>query len=80
LICALLEYGPARARRARQGRARRWCRASGAAGAALTSERQRTLADALGDLAQAELKKAKAAAHRGRQSGTDVARPEKQAS
>jgi hypothetical protein len=45
-----------------------------------TGERQRTLADALGKLAQAELKKAKATAHRGRQSGTDVARPEEEAS
>jgi hypothetical protein len=46
----------------------------------LTGKRQRTLANALGDLAQAELKKARATAHRGRQSGTDVARPEEAAS
>jgi integrase len=45
-----------------------------------TGERQRTLADTLGKLAQAELKKAKATTHKSSQSGTDVAQPEEEAS
>jgi hypothetical protein len=46
----------------------------------LTSERQRVLADAIGKLAYAELRKAKKADGGGKASGTKVARPPKKAS
>jgi integrase len=45
-----------------------------------TSARQRTLADALGDLAQAELDKGRATSSTRKRSGTNVARRKKKAS
>ena len=61
--------GPARERRTGAAQRRR-----------LTSERQRTLADTLGELAHSELKKAKATGSPGKRSGPDVARRQGEAS